>query len=90
MKVAGKMIPTLIAEGVEELEYYVSLMRLQEESATVLRGGMALKSITCRNGLVITPDTLLNPSKWMKPRFARGIKFEDVWLLTFQLAFESA
>jgi len=46
MKVAGKMIPTLIAEGVEELEYYVSLMRLQEESATVLRGGMALKSIT--------------------------------------------
>jgi hypothetical protein len=86
MKVAGKMIPTLIAEGVEELEYYVSLMRLQEESATVLSGGMDLKSITCRNGLVITPDTLLNPSKWMKPRFAMGIKFGDVWLLTSQLS----
>ena len=41
MKVAGKMIPTLIAEGVEELEYYVSLMCLQEESATVLSGGMS-------------------------------------------------
>jgi len=86
MKVAGKMIPTLIAEGVEELEYYVSLTRLQEESATVLSGGMALNSITCRNGIVITPDTFLNSSKWMNPRLAVGIKFGDVWLLISQLS----
>jgi len=57
MKLAGKTIATLIAEGVEYLEYYVPLMRLQEEGATVFSAGLDLKPVKGKNGLVITPDT---------------------------------
>ena len=56
MKLKGKTIATLIAEGVEDLEYYVPLMRLQEEGAKVLSAGLDLKPLHGKNGLVITPD----------------------------------
>jgi protease I len=64
MKLTGKTIAILVAEGVEDLEYYVPLMRLQEEGATVLTAAMDLKSVHGKNGLVVTPDTAvesLNP-----------------------------
>ncbi len=60
MKLKGKIIATLIAEGVEDLEYYVPLMRLQEEGAKVLSAGMDLKSVKGKNGLVITPDATID------------------------------
>ena len=63
MKLAGKSIATLVAEGVEDLEYYVPLMRLQEEGATVLTAGLDLKPIKGKNGLVITPNTLIESLK---------------------------
>ena len=63
MKLTGKTIATLIAEGVEDLEYYVPLMRLQEEGATVLSAGLDLKPIKGKKGLVITPDTLIESLK---------------------------
>src|ERR1041384_1061105 len=63
MKLIGKTIATLIAEGVEDLEYYVPLMRLKEEGATVLSAGLELKPIKGKNGLVITPDTLIESLK---------------------------
>ena len=59
MKLTGKKIAILIAEGVEDLEYFVPLMRLQEEGATVLSAGMDVKPIKGKNGLVITPDTTI-------------------------------
>jgi len=59
MKLTGKTIAILIAEGVEDLEYYVPLMRLQEAGATVLSAGLDLKPIKGKNGLVITPDTTI-------------------------------
>ncbi|PWH18590.1 MAG: type 1 glutamine amidotransferase [Anaerolineae bacterium] len=59
MKLTGKTIAILVAEGVEDLEYYVPLMRLQEEGATVLSAGLDLKPVRGKNGLVITPDTLI-------------------------------
>ena len=59
MKLTGKTIVILIAEGVEDLEYYVPLMRLQEEGAIVLTAAMELKSIKGKNGLVVTPDTAI-------------------------------
>src|SRR5690606_13544438 len=52
-----------IAEGVEDLEYYVPLMRLQEEGAKVLSAGLGLKPITGKNRLVITPDTKIEDLK---------------------------
>ncbi len=59
MKLTGKQIATLVAEGVEDLEYYVPLMRLQEEGAAVLTAGLDLKPVRGKNGLTITPDALV-------------------------------
>ena len=63
MKLIGKTIAILVAEGVEDLEYYVPLMRLQEEGATVLSAGLDMKPIKAKNGLVITPDTTIESLK---------------------------
>jgi protease I len=57
MRFTGKTIATLVAEGVEDLEYFVPLMRLQEEGATVLSAGVDTKSVKGKNGLAISPDT---------------------------------
>lgn len=59
MRLKGKKIAMLIAAGVEDLEYYVPLMRLQEEGATVLSAGLDLEAFTGKNGLVITPDVTI-------------------------------
>lgn len=60
MRLQGKKIVTFVAEGVEDLEYYVPLMRLQEEGAQVLSVGVDLKPVHGKNGLVITPDTAVD------------------------------
>ncbi len=56
MRLHGKKGATLVAEGVEDLEYYVPLMRLQEEGMEVFSAGVDLKPVRGKNGLVITPD----------------------------------
>jgi len=63
MRLQNKTIATLVAEGVEDLEYYVPLMRLQEEGAKVLSAGLDLKPVRGKNGLVITPDTTIESLK---------------------------
>jgi len=60
MRLQGKKIATLVAEGVEDLEYYVPLMRLQEEGAQVLTAALDLKTIHGKNGLEIKPDTRID------------------------------
>jgi protease I len=52
----GKRIAILVAEGVEDLEYYVTFMRLQEEGAEVIGAGLELKPIHGKNGLEVTPS----------------------------------
>jgi protease I len=63
MRLQGKKIATLVAEGVEDLEYYVPMMRLQEEGAEVLTAALDLKTIHGKNGLEITPDTKIESLK---------------------------
>ncbi|MDP1778849.1 MAG: DJ-1/PfpI family protein, partial [Anaerolineales bacterium] len=63
MRLQNKSIAILIAEGVEDLEYYVPLMRLQEEGAKVLSAGLDLKPLKGKNGLVITPDVIIESLK---------------------------
>ena len=63
MRLQGKSIAILIAEGVEDYEYFVPLMRLQEEGARVLSAAMDLKSFKGKNGLAITPDTTIESLK---------------------------
>lgn len=50
MKLTGKTIAIPVAEGVEDLEHYVPLMRLQEEGATVLGARLDLKPIKGKKG----------------------------------------
>jgi protease I len=49
----------LVDEGVEDLEYYVPYMRLQEEGVQVLTAALDLKPVHGKNGLGITPDTVI-------------------------------
>lgn len=57
-RLTGNTVAIFLADGVEDLEYYVPLMRLQEEGATVLSVAMDLKPVRGKNGLEIAPDTL--------------------------------
>jgi protease I len=59
MKLKGKKIVMLVAEGVEDYEYFVPMMRLQEEGAQVLTAALELKPVKGKNGLTITPDALI-------------------------------
>ena len=55
----GKKIALLVAEGVEDLEYYVTYMRLQEAGADVVGAGLDLKTLHGKNGLEIRPDVTI-------------------------------
>jgi protease I len=57
MRLSGKRIAILLAEGVEDLEFYVPFMRLQEEGAEVIAAAMKVEPIRGKNGLEITPST---------------------------------
>lgn len=59
MRLQNKKIAMLVAEGVEDYEYFVPMMRLQEEGAKVLSAGLDLKPAKGKNGLAFTPDTLI-------------------------------
>jgi len=55
MRLKGRRIAILLAEGVEDLEFFVPLMRLEEEGAEVIAAGLDLETIRGKNGLEITP-----------------------------------
>jgi len=90
MRLQGKKIATLVAEGVEDLEYYVPLMRLQEEGAEVLTAALELKPIHGKNGLEITPDSkidslnaedlfaLIVPGGWAPDKLRRHSVVKDL------------
>lgn len=63
MRLENKKIAIFVAEGVEDLEYFVPLMRLQEEGAEVLSAGLKTEPVYGKNGLKITPDTLIEELK---------------------------
>jgi len=60
MRLAGKRIAILVAEGVEDLEFYVPLMRLQEEGAEVISAAVDLKPVRGKHGLEIVPTTRID------------------------------
>ena len=53
---AGMRIAVLVAEGVEDLEYWVTVMRLREAGATVTSIGMSLDPVRGKNGLEARAD----------------------------------
>ena len=90
MRLSGQKIAILVAEGVEDLEYFVPLMRLQEEGAQVLTAGLELKPIQGKNGLLITPDAtieslsvdnlfaLIIPGGWAPDKLRRHAAVRDL------------
>ena len=63
MRLTGKRIAILVADGVEDLEYYVPLMRLKEEGADVIGAGLDLNPVRGKHGLEITPSTKVDGLK---------------------------
>jgi protease I len=54
----GMRVAILVAEGVEDLEYWVTAMRLREAGATVTAVGMTLDEVRGKNGLAVRADRL--------------------------------
>jgi protease I len=90
MRLQGKTIAILVAEGVEDLEYYVPMMRLQEEGAQVLTAALELKPVHGKNGLEIKPETaieslhadelfaLVLPGGWAPDKLRRHAVVKDL------------
>lgn len=57
MKLDGKKIVMLVAEGFEDLEYWVTVMRLQEEGAEVVTVGPDTEEVSGKNALKARADT---------------------------------
>jgi len=60
MRLAGKRIAILVAEGVEDLEFFVPMMRLQEEGAEVIAASMKPDAVHGKNGLEIKPTATID------------------------------
>lgn len=60
MRLARKRIAILVAEGVEDLEFYVPFMRLQEEGAEPVPAAVDLAPIRGKNGLEIIPGATID------------------------------
>ena len=56
MKLQGKKVAVLIAEGFEDLEYWVTVMRLREEGAEVVSVGPDTETVTGKNALEAAAD----------------------------------
>ncbi|CAA9414043.1 MAG: Intracellular protease, partial [uncultured Rubrobacteraceae bacterium] len=56
MKLEGKKIAVLLAGGFEDLEYWVTLMRLQEEGAEVVTVGPNKDEVSGKNALTAQAD----------------------------------
>jgi protease I len=56
MRLDGNKIVVLVAEGFEDLEYWVTVMRLREEGAEVISVGTNLDPVYGKNALQAQPD----------------------------------
>ncbi len=56
MKLRGKKVVVLVAEGFEDLEYWVTVMRLREEGAEVISAGPSLEPVSGKNFLEARAD----------------------------------
>jgi protease I len=55
-RLAGSRVVVLLAEGFEDLEFWVTVMRLQEEGAQVTVAGLTTQPVHGKNGLEATAD----------------------------------
>jgi protease I len=60
MRLQGKTIGYFVAQEVEDLEYWVPLMRLREEGARVISIGLTTAAVHGKHGLEMTPDVSID------------------------------
>src|SRR2546421_795978 len=60
MRLQGKTIGYFVAAEVEDLEFWVPLMRLQEEGARVIAIGLSTQTVHGKHGLEMTPDVSID------------------------------
>ena len=87
---SGMRIAVLVAEGVEDLEYWVTVMRLREAGADVDSVGMDLDSVRGKNGLAAKAtvlaadadptayDGLVIPGGWAPDKLRRYAEITDL------------
>ncbi len=56
MRLQGKTIGYFVAQEVEDLEFWVPVMRLREEGAKVVVIGLTTQTVHGKHGLEMTPD----------------------------------
>jgi protease I len=56
MRLQGKTVGVFVAQEVEDLEFWVPVMRLREEGARVIVIGLSTDSVRGKHGLEMTPD----------------------------------
>jgi protease I len=56
MRLSGKKVAVLVAEGFEDLEYWVTAMRLREEGAEVVSVGPSTEPVRGKNALEAQAD----------------------------------
>jgi protease I len=58
VRLSGRTYAVLVAEGVEDLEYWVTVMRLREEGATVVSVSSDTEPHRGKNGLSVQADAI--------------------------------
>jgi protease I len=62
-RLSGKTVGVFVAEGFEDLEFWVPVMRLREEGARTLVIGLTLETVTAKHCLTATPDVTADAVK---------------------------
>ena len=60
MRLQGKTIGYFVAHEVEDLEFWVPVMRLREEGARVIVIGLSTETVRGKHGLEMTPDVSID------------------------------
>jgi protease I len=60
MRLQGKTVGVFVASEVEDLEFWVPVMRLREEGARVVVIGLSTQSVHGKHGLEMTPDVSID------------------------------
>jgi protease I len=74
MRLSGRRYAVLVADGVEDLEYWVTVMRLQEEGAEVVSVGSDTKPHRGKNGVPVQADTLGTDKMRRDPHLVRLVR----------------
>jgi len=86
----GMRVAVLVGEGVEDLEYWVTVMRLREAGAAVTSVGTTLEPVRGKNGLAAQADRLASdadpadvdglvvPGGWMPDKLRRSKAVTDL------------